>query len=101
MLHGPIRVNGVTIAYWTAVRLERTYEPNTMVPYRCTVETDNRGEWEGTVLHIPDEGAMVLVAKIMQIAEQNVSAYRPTGSSDLALRSLRESTQESSSGSGG
>lgn len=94
MLHGPIRINDVTIAYWSAVRLERTYEPNTMVPYRCKVETEDRGEWEGTVLHIPSEGALVLVAKIMQIAEQNVSAYRPTGSSDLAPRSRLASKRE-------
>lgn len=81
-LHGEIRVNGMTIGEWSAQRRSDQYEvhADSQVVYDCMVRQDSTLEGNPAVLerftltHRFGDGALVLVAKVLQRGVDNAAA---------------------------
>jgi hypothetical protein len=74
MLHGEIRVNGMTIGEWSAQRashLDETPGPDTVVTYDCMVRQDSTLEGNPAILerfqveHRFGNGALALAADVL------------------------------------
>lgn len=82
MLHGDIRVNGILIGEWTAVRQNNTQKD--FNDYRCEINfRDVQGypchaEWHMTG-HRYGDGAVMLAARVLSEGMAKARRTRPTG----------------------
>lgn len=64
-LHGEIKINGLEIVYWEAVRQESLGSVGQTSVYKCKV-FDQEGQHKFVVSHVYSDGAAVLLSIIMR-----------------------------------
>jgi len=76
MLYGDVFVNDRIVGVWTARRLTRVTDENAEYEYAVSVQLLSRNfeqqSVSGTITHRFSDGALVLIAKIMTWADEQV-----------------------------